>query len=74
MLKVFLIVWACLEPNYTDCEQLIATEIIRDVDPMRWCLLHRPAVAMLWQKRLNDGWLTFTQCKIVNPDKNGELG
>ena len=74
MLKVFMIVWACLEPNYTHCEQLMASEVTRGKDPMRWCLLTRPGMAALWQEKLNDGWLTFTKCQIVNPDKNGELG
>ena len=67
MLKVFLIVWACMEPDYTRCEQLVATEIKREADPMYWCLLNRPWVASMWQLRLNDGWLTFTKCQTVAP-------
>lgn len=74
MLKVVLIVWACAAPNYLHCEQLMATEIRREEDPMRWCLLQRPGVASMWQLRLNDGWLTFTECRFVNPEKNGRKG
>ena len=62
MLKVFMVVWACAAPQYERCEQLMSTEIVREADPYYWCLLNRPFAAMLWQKRLNDGWLTFTQC------------
>jgi len=74
MIKVFLIVMACLRPNFTHCEQLAVTEIVRETDPMRWCLLHRPWVASRWQVRLKDNWLTFTRCEFVNPEKNGRRG
>jgi len=73
MIKVFLLVMACYRPDFTYCEELMAEEIIAS-DPMYRCLLIRPAVASLWQLRLNDGWLTFTKCKLVNPTKNGRLG
>ena len=73
MLKVFLIVWACMAPNYLQCERVMAMEITKEDDPMRWCLLQRPWVASMWQRRLNDGWLTFTRCQFVTPAKDRRL-
>ena len=73
MIKVFLIVMACLEPNYTACQRLTTVEVTGP-DPMYWCLLNRPRAAMLWQLQIKDGWITFTQCQLVNTEKNGRLG
>ena len=71
MLKVFMIVWACYAPEYTHCEQLSVTEIAREADPMYWCLLNRPWTASMWQLRLNDGWLSFTECRRVSASNLG---
>jgi hypothetical protein len=73
MIKVFLLVVACMRPDFTTCQQLMAEEITGP-DPVYWCLLNRPFAAMLWQERMNDGWLTFTRCQLVNTEKNGRLG
>ena len=74
VIKVFLVVMACLRPDFTYCEQVAATEITKAADPMYWCLLNRPWVSSMWQLRLNDGWTTFTRCQLVNTGKNGRLG
>ncbi len=74
MIKIFLVVVACLRPDFTQCEQLTATEIVRPVDPMYWCLLNRPWVSSMWQTKVNDGWTVFTRCQLVNTEKNGRLG
>ncbi len=75
MIKVFLIVMACMRPNFTACQQLMAEEVTGP-DPMHWCLLNWPRAAALWQLRLPDDrrWLAFTRCQLVNPTQNGELG
>lgn len=74
MIKVFLIIMACWRPDFVYCEQLMAIEIVEEVDPMYWCLLNRPAVVSKWQTKVNDGWVTFSRCQLVNPTKNGRLG
>ncbi len=73
MIKIFLVVVACMRPDFTECKMLMAEEIT-GFDPMYWCLLNRPRAAMMWQARAGDRWLTFTRCQIVNPTENGELG
>ncbi len=73
VIKIFLIVMACAKPDFTLCEQIMAMKVTGP-DPMYWCLLNRPRAAVMWQTRLNDGWLTFTRCQNVNPTKDGRLG
>lgn len=70
MIKVFLIVMACMKPDFTTCERLAFVEM---QDP-ELCQLRRPTAAMLYQLDLPNGWLTFTRCQLVNPEKNGRLG
>ena len=70
MIKVWLIVVACLEPDYTLCARYPAIE----QPNMRVCQLNRSAAASTYQTFGYDGWLTFTKCQYVNPDKNGSLG
>lgn len=73
MIKVFLIVMACMRPDFTHCQQLMAEEVTGS-DPMYWCLLNRPRTASLWQARMPERWLTFTRCALVNAEENGRLG
>ena len=68
MIKVLLVVWACYAPRYDQCQQLMSMEITGP-DPMGWCLLNRPSVAMLWQTQVYDGWLTFTHCRRVDMER-----
>ncbi len=70
MIEVWMVIVACLAPHYTDCEVL---ETVKFTDPER-CQLMRPAAAAFVQLNLNDGWLTFTRCELVNPEENGRLG
>ncbi len=78
MIELFLIVTACLEPNYTDCHQLKAYDYTQESP--HFCQLDRPYQAAAWQLWLdlgeegNMGWRTFTRCQYVNPDQNGETG
>ena len=77
MIKVFLVVVACFQPDFTRCVQLMAAEITNEADPMYWCLLNRPATVALWQLRVDerlDGWITFSRCKLINTEKNERLG
>lgn len=74
MIKVFLVIVACWQPYFLYCQQLMAIEVIEEVDPMYWCLLNRPAVVSMWQTKVNDGWVTFSRCQIVNPTQDGRLG
>ncbi len=70
MIKVFLIVMACVEPDYTECQWLYAAEMYNP----KICQLRRPMMAMGFQLDLPDGWLTFTRCELVNPEKNRRRG
>ncbi len=70
MIRVFLIIMACMEPNFTTCERL-ASFMLPDPEI---CQLRRPEAAMAYQLDLPDGWLTFTRCQLVNSEKNGRLG
>lgn len=70
MIEAWMIIIACLAPNYTDCERL---ETIKFENSER-CQLLRPTAAAIFQLDLNDGWLTFTKCELVNPEKNGRRG
>ena len=68
MIKVFLIIMGCAEPNYTECHELDPVE----QPNMLTCQLRRPAVTSIFHAM--PGWRIFTKCQYVNPDKNGKLG
>lgn len=70
MIKVFLVILACMKPNYTACQWL---DVVEMPNP-EICQLRRPTAAMFFQPGLPDGWLTFTRCELVNTEKNGRLG
>ena len=74
MLKVWMIVMACMAPDFTTCQRMAAVEWS---DPIT-CQLDRILVSGLWRIKLeNQGhsnWSIFTRCEIVNPEKNGRRG
>lgn len=70
MIEAWMIIVACLAPNYTECVELDRIEF---VDPLM-CQLRRPAAAAIYQLEMPDGWLTFTKCELVNPEKNERRG
>lgn len=72
MIKVFLVVIACMAPNYTYCEWMESVEMS---DP-ETCQLTRPVAAGVFQLQLPEGsgWRTFTRCELINPEENGRLG
>ena len=73
MIKAFLIVTACLRStNFTQCEPLTIIKITGP-NPPYWCQLNRPAIASLFQTQVDDGWLTFTRCEIVDSSEGGGL-
>lgn len=67
MLKVFMVIIACAKPHYVECVPMKTVE----QPTMRSCFLNRPAGATLFQLRLPDGWLTFTECRRVNMELKG---
>ena len=64
-LTVFLVIMACMEPEYNRCQTLHQYQI-PPPKAYYWCLLNRPAMAAFWQHRVYDGWLTFTECRLVD--------
>jgi len=69
MIKVFLVVVACLAPDYVKCDQIA---VYRMKNPVV-CQLNRPPMVMFYERQnnLNDGWFIFTRCQIVNTE-NGD--
>lgn len=75
MIKVFLIVTACLAPNFVECEWM---EVIERPDPIQ-CQLDRIPVSGWWRHEVQVeqgflNWSIFTRCDLVNPESNGEKG
>ncbi len=70
MIQVWMIIVACLAPDYTECRTLGQ---IRFVHP-EVCQLQRPTMAGVYQLMVPHGWMTFTKCEFVNREKNGRKG
>ena len=71
MIEVWMIVVACLAPNFTECRLL---ESMDWKDPIQ-CQLHRPVVVSMFMNRVvnwEGEWITFTECQLIVPDQNGE--
>lgn len=71
MIKVFLIIVACAEPNFTECLTPKSMGPFANPD---LCRLEQPAVTAAFQLAAPDGWRVFTKCQLVNAEQNGKLG
>ena len=74
MIKIFLIVMACVAPDFTTCQRMAVVEWSNPIN----CQLDRILVSGLWREKLQSqgysNWSIFTRCEIVNPEKNGRRG
>lgn len=71
MLKVFLVIVACAEPNFTEC---LTPKAIGPFANPELCQLERSVVTPAYQLAAPEGWRIFTKCQLINPTKNGRLG
>lgn len=74
MLKIFLIVMACMRPDFTTCKLM---EYVEQPDPTT-CQLDRVPVSGWWKIEIREqgfpNWSIFTRCEIVNTEQNGRKG
>ncbi len=74
-IEVWLIVTACLAPNFVECKWM---EAIERPDPIT-CQLDRIPKSIEWRYRVQDvqgfyNWSVFTSCELVNAELNGRRG
>lgn len=74
MTRLFLIVFACMAPDFSTCHQMSSYEYT--LRPHYECQLDRPYYLMVWQDIVeqhgNHDWLTFTRCRFETPEQRGE--
>jgi hypothetical protein len=77
VIKVFLIVSACLGPQHTECKMMEAINLTT-AGPVA-CQKARIPVSSYWryEVQVEQGflnWAIFTRCELVEPEKDGGSG